>query len=445
MTGENSGLIRVIRAGSGELQTLSEKLGMRGKMDLTDIITSVETILKRVRQDGDEAVLHWTRTFDRVSLTADRLLVSEQEISRAVDSLDIELLSTLRQAAEQIRTFHDAQRSSSTRLETRGGSTIELVSRPLDTVGVYVPGGTAPLPSSVLMNVLPARSAGVRRVIMCTPPDSDGKVNAAILAAASIAGVDAIYRIGGAQAIAAMAYGTAVVPRVDKIVGPGNIYVNTAKRMVYGQVDIDMFAGPSEILVIADRLANPAYVAADLLSQAEHDVLASAVLVTDSAELAASVVGELEHRVPLLPRAEMIRQSLAAYGAIVIVSDLNEAVAFANELAPEHLELLTEDPDDLLPRIQNAGAVFVGPYSPEPLGDYWAGPNHVLPTSGTARFFSPLNTGDFSKKMSVIRYTRSDLAEAWPAIARLAEAESLQAHADSARVRFGRDLSGRTM
>lgn len=445
MTGAETELIRIIRADSGELLTLSEKLGMRGKMDLSDIVASVETIVRRVRQEGDEAVLHWTRTFDRASLTADQLLVSEVEISQAVDALDIELLGTLRQAADQIRRFHDAQQETATRLPTAGGGSIELLNRPLDTVGVYVPGGTAPLPSSVLMNVLPARSAGVRRIVMCTPPDSDGQINSAILAAASIAGVDAIYRIGGAQAIAAMAYGTSVVPRVDKIVGPGNIYVNTAKRMVYGQVDIDMFAGPSEILVIADALANPAYVAADLLSQAEHDVLASAVLVTDSAELAAKVVSELERRVPRLPRAEMICKALADYGAIVIVSNLNEAVAFANELAPEHLELMTNNPDKLLALIRNAGAVFVGPYSPEPLGDYWAGPNHVLPTSGTARFFSPLNTSDFYKKMSVIRYTRQDLETAWPAIARLAEAESLQAHADSARVRFGRDLSGRPL
>jgi len=303
-----------------------------------------------------------------------------------------------------------------------------------------VPGGTAPLPSSVLMNIIPAKAAGVRKVVMCTPPRADGTVNPAILAAASIAGADEVYRVGGAQAIAAMAYGTASIPRVDKIIGPGNIYVNTAKRLVFGQVDIDMFAGPSEILIIADRFANPAFIAADLLSQAEHDVLASALLVTDSADLAEAVACQVSRRAVLMPRSAILERSLADYGAILVVPDLVSAVDFANELAPEHLELYVAEPDRLLPNLRNAGAIFIGPYSPEPLGDYFAGTNHVLPTSGTARFFSPLNTADFLKKISLIRYTEADLAECWQAIAGFAEAESLKAHAESVRVRFNADL-----
>jgi histidinol dehydrogenase len=292
------------------------------------------------------------------------------------------------------------------------------------------------------MNAIPAKAAGVRRLIMCTPPRADGTVNPVILAAASIAGVDEIYRIGGAQAIAAMAYGTQSIPAVDKICGPGNIYVNTAKRLVYGQCDIDMFAGPSEILVIADDSARPDYVAADMLSQAEHDPLASSLLLTDNAELAEKVAVEIEARTAKMPRRDIIEKSLGNYGAALIVPDIETAVAFANELAPEHLELCVRDPQPLISKIRHAGAIFVGQYSPEPLGDYFAGPNHVLPTSGTARFFSPLNTNDFIKKTSLINYTKEDLAGCWQDIAAFADSEQLPAHADAIRVRFDDDRYG---
>jgi histidinol dehydrogenase len=432
--------IRILQTDRTELSGMVGRLGLRGKMDLEPVVQAVTAILALVREQGDAAVSELTARFDKISLDPDAFRVSELEISQALDDVGLDLLDVMRQAAANIRRFHEAQKPSDIELPTGRGGRISLVSRPLDTVGVYVPGGTAPLPSSVLMNIIPAKAAGVRKIVMCTPPRADGSVNPAILAAASIAGADEIYRIGGAQAIAAMAYGTQTIPRVDKITGPGNIYVNTAKRLVFGQVDIDMFAGPSEILIIADRAADPAYVAADLLSQAEHDTLASALLVTDSPELAEQVADEVTRRAALMPRAAILSRSLADYGALLVVPDLLTAVDFANELAPEHLELCVENPEALLPRLRNAGAIFIGPYSPEPLGDYFAGTNHVLPTSGTARFFSPLNTDDFRKKISLIRYTREDLAENWQAIAAFAEVENLRAHAESVRVRFGADM-----
>lgn len=428
--------IRILKTDRGELGSMVKRLGLRGKMDLQPVIEATTAILEDVRLRGDAALLELTERFDKVSLAATDLRVGEAEISQALERVDMGLLDILRQAAENIGSFHRAQLPKDVEMPAGQGGRISLVNRPLDIVGVYVPGGTAPLPSSVLMNIIPAKAAGVRKIIMCTPPRADGSVDPVILAAASIAGADEIYRIGGAQAIAAMAYGTRSVPRVDKITGPGNIYVNTAKRLVFGQVDIDMFAGPSEILIIADDTAVPAFVAADLLSQAEHDVLASALLVTDSASLAEAVAEETARRAALLPRHAIVSRSLADYGAILVVPDLETAVDFSNELAPEHLELMVADPDLLLPRLHNAGAIFIGPFSPEPLGDYFAGTNHVLPTSGTARFFSPLNTGDFIKKISLIRYSREDLAKDWRSIAAFAEAEGLRAHAESVRVRF---------
>ena len=431
--------IRVMQTDRRELASLTARLGLRGKMNLEPVISATEAIISQVRQNGDAAVLALTARFDRVQLTAERLRVSEQEIGAALDLVNLKLLEILRQAAANIRRFHLAQLPSDLVMPAGRGGTVSLVNRPLDIVGVYVPGGTAPLPSSVLMNIVPARAAGVRKIIMCTPPRADGSVDPVILAAASLVGADEIYRVGGAQAIAAMAYGTGTIPRVDKITGPGNIYVNTAKRLVFGQVDIDLFAGPSEILAIADRTADPAFLAADLLSQAEHDVLASALLITDSQSLADEVAAEVSRRAALLPRAAILARSLADYGAILVVPDLDTAVDFANELAPEHLELVVAGPEDFLPRLRNAGAIFIGPWSPEPLGDYYAGTNHVLPTSGTARFFSPLSTQDFMKKMSLIRYTRADLADCWRAVADFAEAEHLQAHADAVRVRFPAD------
>ena len=438
MSGKN--LMKIIHTGREERDRQARHLGLRGKMDLEPVVSAVEQIIDQVRRLGDTALLELTGRFDHVTLAAGQLRVGESEISRAIDQVDLALLDVIRQAAVNIRTFHDAQLPQDLIVPTRHGGMTGLVCRPLDTVGVYVPGGTAPLPSSVLMNIIPAKSAGVRRIVMCTPPRADGSVDPVILAAAAIAGADEIYRVGGAQAIAALAYGTDTIPAVDKITGPGNIYVNTAKRLVFGQVDIDMFAGPSEILIIADDSANPAFVAADLLSQAEHDKLASAMLVTDSNTLAEQVSAEVDRRVPLLPRVSIIRQSLADYGAILVVPDLMTAVDFANTLAPEHLELHVREPDALLPAIHNAGAIFIGSDSPEPLGDYYAGTNHVLPTSGTARFFSPLSTMDFIKKMSIIRYQAADLAESWQAIAAFAEAEHLQAHAEAIRIRFGADM-----
>lgn len=437
-----SRLLRIIRTDRNELQDMVRKLGLRGKMDLKPVISSVEEILSAVRMDGDQAVIEFTEEFDKVRLTAPQLRVSEREIGAAIDSLDVELLTVMRKAADNIRAFHEAQLPQDIRLATEHGGYTMLRHRPLDMAGLYVPGGSAPLPSSVLMNAIPAKAAGVRRLIMCTPPGPDGSVEPVILAAAAIAGVDEIYRIGGAQAIAAMAYGTQTVPLVDKICGPGNIYVNTAKRLVYGQCDIDMFAGPSEILVIADNSADPAYVAADLLSQAEHDPLASSLLLTTSSELAEQVADIIDKSVRSMPRKEILEKSLENYGAALIVPDLDTAVEFVNELAPEHLELCLEEPELWSEKIKNAGAVFLGNYSPEPLGDYFAGPNHVLPTSGTARFFSPLNTNDFIKKTSVINYTRDDLATCWQDVAAFADAEQLSAHADAIRVRFGKNKYG---
>ncbi|NLW10795.1 MAG: histidinol dehydrogenase [Clostridiaceae bacterium] len=435
-------LLRILRTDRNELQDMVRKLGLRGKMDLQAVISSVEEILAAVRTDGDQAVLDYTEKFDKVRLEARQIRVSEREIGAALDGLDVELLTIMRQAAENIRIFHEAQLPEDIRLETAGGGYTLLRHRPLEIAGIYVPGGSAPLPSSVLMNAIPAKAAGVRRLIMCTPPGPDGSIEPVILAAAAIAGVDEIYRIGGAQAVAAMAYGTQTVPPVDKICGPGNIYVNTAKRLVYGQCDIDMFAGPSEILVIADNSADPAYVAADLLSQAEHDPLASSLLLTTSSELADKVAEIIDISVSKMPRREIIEKSLSNYGAALIVPDLDTAVDFVNELAPEHLELCLEDPELWSEKIRNAGAIFLGNYSPEPLGDYFAGPNHVLPTSGTARFFSPLNTNDFIKKTSVINYSYDDLAACWQQVATFADAEQLPAHADAIRVRFGKNKYG---
>jgi histidinol dehydrogenase len=436
-----SQLIRVQRTSRSELPAVAARLGLREKMDLQPVIATVQDVLSEVRERGDAALLDFTSHFDHVRLEQSQLRVPEQEIQAALDAVDPAFRDILREAAGNISRFHLAQLPQDIHLATVNGGYTGLIHRPLDCVGVYVPGGLAPLPSSVLMNVLPARAAGVPRVIMCTPPRRDGSVDPVILAAAAIAGVDAVYRVGGAQAIAAMAYGTATIPAVDKICGPGNIYVNTAKRLVFGQCDIDLFAGPSEILVLADETASPEFVAADLLSQAEHDPLASSILLTTSEKLADAVAAEVDRRVPLLPRQSILEQSLLHFGAILIVPDLGTAIDFANVLAPEHLELCLEEAEleRTISQIRHAGAIFIGHYSPEPLGDYFAGPNHVLPTSGTARFFSPLNTTDFIRKTSLIRYTKPDLAEVWDKVTRFADQEGLAAHADAVRVRFQAD------
>lgn len=429
--------VPIIHTDRSERKSIAARLGLRGKMTRPEAIETTTAIVEAVRRDGDQALVRFTEQFDRVRFSPDRFLVSEREISEAIDQIDPELLTILREAAANIRRFHEAQVQPSLDMDDGHGARVGLLIRPLDLVGIYVPGGTAPLPSSVLMNALPARAAGVRRVIMCTPPRPDGRIAPIILAAASLAGIDAIYKVGGAQAIAAMAYGTQTIPAVDKICGPGNIYVNTAKRLVFGQCDIDLFAGPSEILIIADETANPAFIAADMLSQAEHDRLASAILITTCERIAIETAKEIRRRAQLMPRFEILSASLKEYAAILVVPDLADACVFANELAPEHLELCVSDPRSMVGQIRNAGAIFLGNYSPEPLGDYFAGPNHVLPTSGTARFFSPLNTSDFQKKISIIDYSRSALEANWEKIARFAEAEQLTCHAEAVRVRFG--------
>ncbi len=428
-------IIEMIEGKREDLVALSAKLGMREKMEIAGVAGAVSRILEEVKRDGDEAVSRFTAEFDKVSLDPINFRVSEEEIESSFDLVDEDLVRVMKSAFENIMEFHTAQISGDVFLEKGNGSYVKLINRAIATAGIYVPGGTAPLPSSVLMNICPAKAAGVRKIVMCTPPRKDGSVEPSILAAARIAGADEIYRIGGAQAIAAMAYGTKSIPAADKICGPGNIYVNTAKRLVYGTVDIDMFAGPSEILIIADETAVPEYLAADLLSQAEHDKLASAVLITTSRRIAQETAEITAQTAERMPRHEILEASLRDYCSIVLVPDLETAADFANELAPEHLELCVEDPQELLKQITNAGAVFLGNYSPESLGDYLAGPNHVLPTSGTARFFSPLNTGDFIKKMSVISYSKEALAACAGDIAVFARAEKLECHARAAEIR----------
>jgi len=428
--------IKIIETKKDGLLEMTAVISSRSKMENREVILSVEKILDDVKKTGDEALCRYTKEFDKVDLIPDRLKVTEGEIESAVKSVDKEIIQILKKAGENIFEFHLAQMAEDVTIDKGDQSSISLISRPLEIVGVYVPGGTAPLPSSVLMNIIPAKAAGVKKIVMCTPPSKDGTVNPLILAAAKIAGADEIYRLGGAQAIAAMAFGTKTLPVVDKICGPGNIYVNTAKRLVYGKTDIDMFAGPSEILIIADRTANCKYIAADMLAQAEHDVLASAILVTDDMNLAKMVAQEISETAPKMPRREILEKSIENYCIIAVVPDIKTAIEFSNEFAPEHLEICTENPESVLPGIKNAGAVFLGNYSPESLGDYFCGANHVLPTSGTSRFFSPLNTSDFIKKISVINYSRRGFEKCYKDVACLARAEELECHARSALVRF---------
>ena len=427
---------RRINARREDLAAISEELGLRSKMELGPIIDTVNGIIADIRENRDAAVLAYTKRFDKADLTPETMRVTPEEISDAVARTDPELLATMRRAAANILAFHEKQRETGFSMDVAGGSRIGMLVRPLSVAGIYVPGGTAPLPSTVLMNVIPAKAAGVPRVVLCTPPRADGSVAPVILAAASIAGADEIYKVGGAQAIAAMACGTPVIPRVDKICGPGNIYVNTAKRLVFGQVDIDMFAGPSEILIVADSTAKPEFVAADMLSQAEHDKIASAILLTTDAAMADAVEEAIDRRSELLERREILEKSVADYCAVVLVEDIDTAIDFVNELAPEHLELCIADAERWSEKVTHAGAIFLGNYTPEPLGDYFAGPNHTLPTSGTARFFSPLNTGDFLKKISILRYTEESLKTAAADVVRFAEAEGLTGHAAAVKVRF---------
>ncbi len=397
---------------------------------------TVAEIIERVKTERDKALFDYTQKFDRFELNAENIRVTRQETEEAYGRLDPELVEVIRRAADNIRSFHLKQLRNSWFEAREDGTILGMKITPIERVGVYVPGGKAAYPSSVLMNVIPAKVAGVDRVIMTTPPGADGRVNAGTLVAADIAGVDEIYKVGGAQAVAAMAFGTESVPKVDKITGPGNIFVALAKKAVYGYVSIDSIAGPSEILVLADETADPKYVAADLLSQAEHDELASAILITTSEKLAEQVSEQTEVFLQRLSREGIMRKSLENYGYILVADNMEDALAAVNEIASEHLEILTKDPFQVMTGVRNAGAIFLGEYSSEPLGDYFAGPNHILPTNGTARFFSPVNVDDFIKKSSIISYSRKALEKVHEDIEKFAESEGLTAHANSIKVRF---------
>ena len=416
-------------------QELLDTLAMRSTNAFAKQQEAVDAIVRDVRERGDEAVFALTEKFDGVRVTPDTLWVTQEEIDAAYAAIDPELLTVIREAAANIRDFHMRQRRNSW-FDTKDGIILGQRVTPIAKVGVYVPGGRAVLSSSVLMNIIPAKVAGVPEIIMVTPPQKEGALNPTSIVAAVEAGVTKIAKVGGAQAIAALAYGTESIPRVDKIVGPGNIYVALAKKAVYGSVGIDSIAGPSEILVLADETATPRFVAADLLSQAEHDVMASAILVTTSAELAENVSREVEKMTQTLSRKETIKASLAAYGRIFVAESMEDAVSAANDIASEHVEILTKDPWETMSHIQNAGAIFLGEYSSEPLGDYFAGPDHILPTNGTARFFSPLSVDEFIKKSSVICYSRDALRPVYRKVTTFAEAEGLTAHANSIYVRF---------
>ena len=415
---------------------LLEDLLQRSPNQYTQYESRVLEILEHVKNEKDQAVFDYTKQFDGADITADTITVTKEEIAQAYDLVDESLVEIIRKAKENIRIYHEKQKQYSWFDSKPDGTMLGQKVTALQRVGVYVPGGKAVYPSSVLMNVIPAKVAGVEEIVMVTPPGKDGKINPNTLVAANEAGVDVVYKVGGAQAIAALAYGTDSIPKVDKIVGPGNIYVALAKKAVYGHVSIDSIAGPSEILVIADETANPRYVAADLLSQAEHDELASAILVTTSETLAKEVSKQVEVFVEELYRTEIMKKSLENYGYILVADTMEEVIDIANEIASEHLEIMTANPYDVMMRVRNAGAIFIGEYSSEPLGDYFAGPNHVLPTNGTAKFFSPLGVDDFIKKSSIIAYSKEALEAIHSDIEQFAEAEKLTAHANSIKVRF---------
>ena len=430
--------MKTVRLNEQSKADLLKDLLKRSPNNYTQYEDTVAQIVADVRRNGDGAVFDYTRKFDKWNVTADTVRVAEEEIDRAFAAADKDFVEVLRRAAANIEDFHRRQLRNSW-IETRDdGSILGQRILPIEVSGVYVPGGKAAYPSSLLMNVIPAKVAGVGKVIAATPAGADGTVNEGTLVAARIAGVDEIYKVGGAQAIAAMAFGTESIPRVDKITGPGNIFVALAKKACFGYVSIDSIAGPSEILVIADETANPRYVAADLLSQAEHDELASAILITTDPGLAAEVERQIDGFLTELSRADIIRKSLEQYGYILLADSLDDAVEAANAIASEHLEILTKDPYAVMTKIRNAGAIFLGEYSSEPLGDYYAGPNHILPTNGTARFFSPLNVDDFMKKTSLISYSREALEKAHEDIELFAQREGLTAHANSIKVRFER-------
>ncbi len=428
--------MRIVELSNETKNNILNDLLKRSPNHYSQYEAAVSEIIGGVRARGDQALFEYTLKYDGFDLNAGNIQVTKQEIQEAYEKLDQEFIQVIQKSTENIRTFHEKQLRNSWFDTRKDGSILGMKISPIEKAGVYVPGGKAAYPSSVLMNVIPAKVAGVERIIMTTPPGADGQVNPGTLAAADMAGVDAIYKVGGAQAVAAMAFGTESVPKVDKITGPGNIFVALAKKAVYGHVSIDSVAGPSEILVLADETADPRYVAADLLSQAEHDELASAILITTSRELAWKTSEQVERFASQLSRQEIIRKSLDNYGYILVASSMEEAVEAANEIASEHLEILTANPFEVMAKIRNAGAIFLGEYSSEPLGDYFAGPNHILPTNGTAKFFSPLSVDDFIKKTSIISYSRESLEKVHKDIELFAGNEGLTAHANSIRVRF---------
>ena len=428
--------MKKIRLTEDSRKHILEQLFKRSPASYGEYESRVARIVSDVRQEGDSALFRYTEQLDQVKLTGETIKVTREEVEEAYRATDPSLLEVIRRSLANIKAYHEKQKRYSWFDSTPEGTILGQKVTPLSVVGIYAPGGKAAYPSSVLMNVVPARVAGVPKIIMATPPGKDGRVTPATLVAAKEAGVDEVYKMGGAQAIAAMAFGTESVPKTDKITGPGNIYVALAKKAVYGHVGIDSIAGPSEILVLADETANPRYVAADLLSQAEHDEMASAILVTDSQDLADQVEKEIQGFLEVLSRKEIIRKSLDTYGFILVADNLDEAIEAANAVASEHLEIVTRDPFQVMTRIQNAGAIFLGDYSSEPLGDYYAGPNHVLPTNGTARFFSPLSVDDFVKKSSIVYYSKEALERAHKDIVAFAQAEHLTAHANSINVRF---------
>ncbi len=428
--------MRILKVNEDSIENILSDLLKRSPNNYDGYQGTVDEIIANVKANGDQAVFDYTKRFDGAEITKENILVTEEEIKEAYEQVDDQLIEVIRKAIKNIREFHEKQVQNSW-FETReDGVMLGQKVMPMESCGVYVPGGKAVYPSSVLMNIVPAHVAGVKNIIMTTPPGKDGKVTANTLVAAKEAGAGAIYKVGGAQAIAALAFGTESIPKVDKIVGPGNIFVALAKKSVYGNVSIDSIAGPSEILVLADETANPRYVAADLLSQAEHDEMASAILVTTSEELAQKVSKEVDGFLNQLSRKEIMEKSLESFGYILIAKDIKEAIHVANSIASEHLEIMTANPFDVMTRIKNAGAIFIGAYSCEPLGDYFAGPNHVLPTNGTAKFFSPLSVDDFIKKSSVVYYSREALEPVHKDIEFFAKQEELTAHANSMRVRF---------
>ena len=428
--------MRILKLTKETQNNILENLLKRSPNSYGEFESRVNDIIQNVREKRDEAIFEYTLKFDGATINQDNIRVTEEEIKEAYEQVDPKLLDVIRKALVNIRDYHAKQKQYSWFDSDESGIILGQKVTPLKTVGVYVPGGKAVYPSSVLMNVIPAKVAGVSNIIMTTPCGRDGKVYPSTLVAAKEAGVDAIYKVGGAQAIAALAFGTESIPKVDKIVGPGNIYVALAKKAVFGYVSIDSIAGPSEIMVLADETANPRFVAADLLSQAEHDEMASAILVTTSETLAEQVSVEVDKFVATLSRKEIIRKSLDNYGYILVADTMQDAIDTVNEIASEHLELVTKNPFETMTKIRNAGAIFIGEYSSEPLGDYFAGPNHVLPTNGTAKFFSPLSVDDFIKKSSIISYSKEALEPVYKDIVQFAECEKLTAHANSIRVRF---------